>query len=111
VSPFFIFHHSYIFKYKVIFKFTKDEIQNRENLLYEKSQDIKKKEKIVNSRYDYVTEQKNRISEIREKLEKESLVSYFYIGQPKETKLGTESRIQLDDAFANFSNKSDKTIV
>lgn len=39
-----------------------------------------------------------------QKLEKKSLVSYIYIGQPKETKLGTESRIQLDDAFANISN-------
>jgi biopolymer transport protein ExbD len=39
-----------------------------------------------------------------QKLEKKSLVSYIYIGQPKENKLGTESRIQLDDAFATINN-------
>ncbi len=44
------------------------------------------------------------IAENVQKLEKKSLVSYIYIGQPREEKLGTESRIQLDDAFANVGN-------
>jgi len=38
------------------------------------------------------------------KLEKKSLARYIYIGQPKtefRKMLGTEPRIQLDDAFAN----------
>ena len=35
-----------------------------------------------------------------QKLEKKSLVSYIYIGQPTNKKLGTESRIQLNDMFA-----------
>jgi len=36
------------------------------------------------------------------KLEKKSLVSYIYIGKPKETsKYGTAPRIQLNDAFAS----------
>ena len=44
------------------------------------------------------------IAENVQKLEKKSLVSYIYIGQPTDTKLGTESRIQLDDAFATIGN-------
>ncbi|MCD4774409.1 MAG: biopolymer transporter ExbD [Bacteroidales bacterium] len=44
------------------------------------------------------------IAENVQKLEKKSLVSYIYIGQPKEKKLGTEPRIQLDDAFATIGN-------
>ena len=34
------------------------------------------------------------------KLEKKALVSSIYIGPPRDTKLGTESRIQLNDQFA-----------
>lgn len=40
------------------------------------------------------------------KLEKKSLVSYIYIGPPKEkfqSKYGTEPRIQLNDKFAHLS--------
>jgi biopolymer transport protein ExbD len=37
-----------------------------------------------------------------QKLEKKSLVSYIYVGVPmKKAKFGTESRIQLNDAFAS----------
>lgn len=39
-----------------------------------------------------------------EKLEKKSLVSYIYVGVPVKTQFGTESRIQLNDAFANPSD-------
>ena len=35
-----------------------------------------------------------------QKLEHKALVCSIYIGPPRDTKLGTESRIQLDDAFA-----------
>lgn len=35
-----------------------------------------------------------------QKLEKKSLVDYIYIGPPKNKKLGTDSRIQLNDQFA-----------
>ena len=41
------------------------------------------------------------------KLEKKSLVKYIYIGQPKkelQKSLGTETHIQLDDAFANSAS-------
>ena len=38
------------------------------------------------------------------KLEKKSLVSYIYIGQPMKTNLGTETRIQLNDQFAEISD-------
>jgi biopolymer transport protein ExbD len=44
-----------------------------------------------------------KASEIQ-KLEKKSLVSFIYIGKPLKTALGTESRIQLNDAFASVSN-------
>jgi len=36
-----------------------------------------------------------------QKLEKKSLVSYIYVGVPMKTQFGSESRIQLNDAFAN----------
>ena len=36
-----------------------------------------------------------------QKLEKKSLVSYIYVGVPLKTQFGSESRIQLNDAFAN----------
>ena len=36
-----------------------------------------------------------------QKLEKKSLVSYIYVGVPLKTQFGTESRIQLNDAFAD----------
>jgi biopolymer transport protein ExbD len=39
-----------------------------------------------------------------EKLEKKSLVSYIFIGPPKNAKLGTESRIQLNDSFATLDD-------
>jgi biopolymer transport protein ExbD len=39
-----------------------------------------------------------------QKLEKKSLVSYIYVGVPLKTQFGTESRIQLNDAFANPSD-------
>ena len=48
-------------------------------------------------------------SEIK-KLEKKSLVSYIYIGKPKEKfakSYGTEPRIQLNDAFANVNDIAD----
>ena len=38
-----------------------------------------------------------------QKLEKKSLVSYIYVGVPMKTQFGTESRIQLNDAFANLN--------
>ena len=34
------------------------------------------------------------------KLEKKTLVSYIYIGKPKEERFGTEPRIQINDVFA-----------
>ena len=40
---------------------------------------------------------------VLEKLEKKSLVSFIYIGQPTDAlagKMGTDSRIQLNDKFA-----------
>ena len=39
-----------------------------------------------------------------QKLEKKSLVSYIYVGQPTKEALGTESRIQLNDSFAEVSD-------
>ncbi|MBN2637993.1 MAG: biopolymer transporter ExbD [Bacteroidales bacterium] len=36
-----------------------------------------------------------------QKLEKKSLVSYIYIGEPVNKSLGSKSRIQLNDAFAS----------
>lgn len=39
-----------------------------------------------------------------QKLEKKSLVSYIYVGVPLKSQFGTESRIQLNDAFANPSD-------
>jgi biopolymer transport protein ExbD len=39
-----------------------------------------------------------------QKLEKKSLVSYIYIGQPRKAALGNESRIQLNNAFASVSD-------
>lgn len=39
-----------------------------------------------------------------QKLEKKSLVSYIYIGQPVKSMYGTESRIQLNDVFAEVSD-------
>ena len=37
-----------------------------------------------------------------QKLEKKSLVSFIYVGQPIKGNLGTESRIQLNDQFATI---------
>lgn len=39
-----------------------------------------------------------------QKLEKKSLVSFIYIGQPRKTSLGTESRIQLNNQFASVGD-------
>ncbi len=39
-----------------------------------------------------------------QKLEKKSLVSYIYVGVPHKTQFGTDSRIQLNDAFATPDN-------
>jgi len=39
-----------------------------------------------------------------QKLERKSLVSFIYIGEPKESKLGTNARIQLNDVFANVED-------
>ncbi len=50
---------------------------------------------------------KQRMPEATEvqKLEKKSLVSFIYIGEPKNSKLyGTKSRIQLNDVFANVDD-------
>jgi biopolymer transport protein ExbD len=41
-----------------------------------------------------------------QKLEKKSLVSYIYVGQPIKTSFGTESRIQLNDQFATIADIS-----
>src|SRR5690606_27402146 len=35
-----------------------------------------------------------------QKLEKKSLVSYIYIGEPLDSRFGTEPRIQINDVFA-----------
>ncbi len=42
-----------------------------------------------------------------QKLEHKALVCSIYIGPPKDSKLGTESRIQLDDAFARPADIAD----
>jgi len=42
-----------------------------------------------------------------QKLEKKALVSSIYIGPPRDTKLGTESRIQLNDQFARVDDIPD----
>ncbi|HNX45048.1 MAG TPA: biopolymer transporter ExbD [Bacteroidales bacterium] len=39
-----------------------------------------------------------------QKLEKKSLVSFIYIGQPRKVSLGTESRIQLNNQFASVGD-------
>ena len=39
-----------------------------------------------------------------QKLEKKALVSFIYIGQPMQTKYGTESRIQLNNSFSSVSD-------
>ena len=39
-----------------------------------------------------------------QKLEKKSLVSFIYIGAPKDDKLGTESRIQVNDQFTTVAS-------
>ena len=41
------------------------------------------------------------------KLEKKALVSSIYIGPPRDPKLGTESRIQLNDQFARPEDIAD----
>ena len=47
-----------------------------------------------------------KASEIQ-KLEHKALVSSIYIGAPRDPKLGTESRIQLDDSFARPTDIAD----
>lgn len=44
-----------------------------------------------------------KASEIQ-KLEKKSLVSYIYVGAPKDKNLGTNERIQLNDVLANVED-------
>jgi biopolymer transport protein ExbD len=39
-----------------------------------------------------------------QKLEKKSLVSFVYIGQPIDARFGTESRIQLNNAYASVAD-------
>lgn len=39
-----------------------------------------------------------------QKLEKKALVSFIYIGQPVQSKYGTESRIQLNNSFSSVSD-------
>lgn len=39
-----------------------------------------------------------------QKLEKKALISYIYIGPPTQTRLGTESRIQLNDSFRTVAD-------
>lgn len=39
-----------------------------------------------------------------QKLEKKSLVSFIYVGQPADKKYGTESRIQLNNQFGQVSD-------
>ena len=45
-----------------------------------------------------------------QKLEKKGLTSYIYIGPPVNARLGTESRIQLNDRFATLSDIRDIVI-
>ncbi len=47
-----------------------------------------------------------KASEIQ-KLEKKALVSSIYIGPPRDTRLGSESRIQLNDQFAKVGDVPD----
>ena len=42
-----------------------------------------------------------------QKLEKKSLVSFIHVGPPLNQKLGTESRIQLNDSFATLNDIQD----
>lgn len=42
-----------------------------------------------------------------QKLEKKSLVSFIYVGQPIKSTFGTESRIQLNDQFATVDDIQD----
>lgn len=42
-----------------------------------------------------------------QKLEKKDLVSFIYIGEPVQSKLGTNTRIQLNDAFGTIDDISD----
>ncbi len=42
-----------------------------------------------------------------QKLEKKALVSSIYIGPPRDSRLGTESRIQLNDQFARVEDIPD----
>lgn len=42
-----------------------------------------------------------------QKLEKKDLVSFIYIGEPVQSKLGTNTRIQLNDAFGTIDDIAD----
>lgn len=42
-----------------------------------------------------------------QKLEKKDLVSFIYVGEPMNTKLGTATRIQLNDAFGSVDDIPD----
>ncbi len=39
-----------------------------------------------------------------QKLEKKSLVSFIYVGEPVQSKLGTNTRIQLNDAYGSIES-------
>ena len=45
------------------------------------------------------------------KLERKDLVSFIYIGEPVKTKLGTNARIQLNDAFATVDDISEFVVL
>lgn len=49
---------------------------------------------------DILVEQKIPQASELNKLERKSLVSYIYIGKPKKADLGSEPRVQLNDALA-----------
>ena len=64
---------------------------------------------ITTSMRDVELKVKNAMPKATEiqKLEHKALVSSIYIGPPRDARLGTESRIQLDDAFARPSDIAD----
>ncbi len=45
------------------------------------------------------------------KLERKDLVSFIYVGEPVKTKLGTNARIQLNDAFATVDDISEFVVL
>ncbi len=53
---------------------------------------------------EILVQQKIPQAQALSKLERKSLVSYIYIGRPKKENLGTEPRVQLNDALAQTSD-------